>query len=293
MKMRMRPRARLAARLAVAGAAFFSSLAPSPGAAADASIEICGDLSARATEVAHHCRRALAAGGLSDRRRFAAAINLGAALHELGRPAAALEAFSDAADVAASIGADAGRSAIVQLHVGRAGAYEALRRRAEAEADWRAALAAAPDSFDVRLGLGAFHLRGGAHGAALEAFDAALALEPKAADALFNRGLTLIGLGRMDGAERDFTRLLTDNPNDAGALHHRARARAARDIGAALADFDAAIRLTPEWAEPWFRSALMLDRAGRVEEANFRFRRAFELGHKDPWLLERVRSLGG
>lgn len=265
-------------------APILSLTAPSAARAADGSLGVCADLSAPAEAVVLHCRRVLADDDLEPRREIAVRLNLAGALLEMNRPGAALEAY----DAAASLG-----SSVAILHVGRADALEALDRRAEAAESWGAARAAAPDSFDVLLGEGAFHLRGGAPEAALVALDAALAQEPDDPNALFNRGLALIALGRGAEAERDFTRLLTEAPNDAGAYHHRARARAGRDDAAAVRDFDKAIQLAPEWPEPWFRSGLLLDEAGQVEEANLRFRRAFELGEKDPWLLDRIKSFGG
>ncbi|MEM8751557.1 MAG: hypothetical protein AAGF90_01135 [Pseudomonadota bacterium] len=269
-----------------AASAFVAALAasaPQTARAADASLEVCGDLSAKPADVVHHCRRALD-GGLDDRAAFAVGLNLGAALLELGRPDAALDALAAAEALGFSR---------VELHVFRADAFEALERRREAGEAWAKAVASAPDSLDVRLGEGAFHLRAGALDPALAAFDAALAREPDDPTGLFNRGLTLIALGKGEAAERDFTRLLSEAPNDAGAYHHRARAKAERDDAGALRDFDRAIKLAPEWSEPWYRSGLLLDRIGRTEDANLRFRRAFELGETDPWLLERIKSFGG
>lgn len=254
------------------------------GAAANSSLAVCGDLSAKASDVAFHCGRAIRSGSLSTEATFAAQLNLGDAMLELHKPAQALDAF----DAAAATGLRR-----VELHVGRAMALEDLRRRSEAAESWRMALAAAPDSLDVRLGEGAFHLRGGDLRPALVAFDAALAIAPRDADALFNRGLTHIALNQMEAAVRDFSRLLEDAPSDAGAYHHRARAQTGWNDDAALRDFERASSLSPEWAAPWFLSGKILDRIGRADAANERFRRAFELGYQDPWLLERVRSLGG
>jgi tetratricopeptide (TPR) repeat protein len=252
--------------------------------ARDGSLAVCADLSARAGEVVHHCRRALASGSLNDDQSFGAQVNLGEALLSLGQEGLAIEAFSAAAVI---------RPGRVEPYIGRADAYEALDRQADAKRDWDQALALAADSFDVRMGRGAFFLRRAAPDSALAEFDMAVRLDRDDPDAVFNRGLAFIAVGRLAEAEADFSSLLRDNPNDAGAYHHRGRARAGSDDRAAVADFDKAIGLAPEWADPWFQSGLILDRTGNTEAANKRFRRAFELGQKDPWLLSRISSLGG
>lgn len=255
-----------------------------PVSAQDGSLERCGALSAPADEVAHHCRRAISNGGLSQEQEVAAGLNLGDALLTLGQTRAALDAF-DAAE-------RAGRNR-PELFMGRASAHEALGDRPAAAKDLDAALALAPNSFDVRLSRGAFYLRAGRADAAFEEFDAAVRLDDEDPDARFNRGLSLIALRRMDEAERDFTAVLRDFPNDAGAYLQRGRAREGRVDAGALADYEQAAALSPEWAEPWFLAGRLLDAAGRKDDADRRFRRAFELGYRDPWLERRIRSLGG
>src|SRR5690606_14577808 len=120
-------------------------------------------------------------------------------------------------------------------------------------------------------------LRAGRPEAALGEFDAAVQLDDKDVDARFNRGLTLIALGRGEAAASDFSAVIRDEPGDSGAYFQRARAREAADPAGALADFDQAISLSPEWGAPFVASGRLLDRLGRIEEANRRFRRAFEL----------------
>lgn len=258
--------------------------APPSARAASVSLEKCADLSASAQDVAHHCRRALANDRLSGDQALAAGLNLGDALLTLGRAEDALDAF----DAAAANGRER-----VELYLGRADAHETLGRRREAAGDLDRALALAPGSRDVRLARGAFYLGAGAADAAFEEFDAAVRLDPDDADARFNRGVALIALSRGAEAERDFTAVLRDYPKDAGAYLQRGRARDGRDDAGALADYEKAAALAPEWTDPVFLAGRLLDRTGRVEAANARFRRAFELGYRDPWLLERIRSLGG
>ncbi len=259
-------------------------LAPPAVLAADGSLERCGAPSAPAAEAVHHCRRALSLGGLTTEQEFLASLNLGDALLAMGQASAALDAFEAAAATGLSR---------VELPLGRAQAREALGDRLGAAKDLDAALALAPRSVDVRLVRGAFWLRLGRADAAFEEFDAAVRLDGGDVDARYNRGLTLLALGRAGDAEADFSRVLRDAPNDSGARLQRGRTREGRDDAAALADYQAAAELAPEWPEPWFRAGKLLDRLGRKGDADRNFRRAFELGMKDPWLLERMRALGG
>lgn len=258
--------------------------APDAAVARDGSLEQCGSLSAPVRDVIHHCRRALSRGGLTKKQEFVANLNLGDALLSTGTPGAARDAFA----AAAATGLER-----VELYVGRARAEEALGDRMAAARQLDRALELAPQSLDVRLARGAFYLRISQPEAALEEFNAAVRIDGDDADARFNRGLTLIALNRGGEAASDFSAVISSYPNDAGAYFQRGRAREGRDDSGALQDFDQATELSPEWALPYFVSGQLLDRLGREAEANRRFRRAFELGHKDPWLLNRIRSLGG
>ena len=257
---------------------------PSAGIASDGSLAVCANVNASAGDVALHCRRAIQSGGLSEGQAFGANVNLGAALIALGQPSLAVEAFDAAAALAPNR---------IEPLIGRADALEDVGRPTEAARDWFAAVKLAPDSLDVRLGKGAFHLRANAPAAALKEFDVAVRLTSDDPDALFNRGLANLALNRAVEAERDFTAVLSQYPSDAGAFYQRARTRAGRDDAGALADYARAAELAPEWSDPWYRAGRILDRLGRADDANLRFRRAFELGHKDPWLLDRITALGG
>jgi len=248
------------------------------------SIAVCGDSSASAGEVAHHCKLTLRNGGLSQQQIVGVYINLGYAELALGQTGQAVESFSEA------VRYDSRR---VEAYIGRANAYEDRRAFDLADRDWQSALGLASGSVDVRLGRGAYFLRQGKDALALEEFTAALRIDPDEADARYNRGLAWLSLSRFEEADSDFTRLLRDYPDDAGAYFNRARSRDGRNDRAALADFAKASELSPEWSSPWFFAGQMLDRLGREAEANRKFRRAFELGHQDPWLLQRIQNLGG
>ena len=85
--------------------------------------------------------------------------------------------------------------------------------------------------------------------------------------------------------------MIRRNAKDAGAYLYRAQSRAGLNDSGAAEDFDMAIELAGEWSLAWFVRGRYRDRLGDREGANADFLRANELGHSDPWLIERVREI--
>lgn len=245
-------------------------------------LELCGDPARPPGQAAQVCARALAAGGLSPEAEAGAAVNLGAALLDLGRPARAEAAYSRALSTGA-------RAALA--HEGRAKAREALGRLDEAAADWDRAAALAPSDPVTLTGRSAFRLRRGDAAGALADAEAGLARAPASVDLRVNRALALAALGREAEAEAALSAALRDAPEDARLRATRARLRAGRDPAGAVADYDRAIAARPDWAEAWFERGRLLDRLGRRGQAEEDFRRAWELGLRDPELAERVATM--
>ncbi len=260
-----------------------AALAAAPAAAQQGVAGVCGDPQARAAEAVRFCRRALEQGGLTQAERARAEANLGIALMELENPQRAVEAYQRATE------ADPG------LAIGWSGlarAREALGEPPAAAVAWNRAVRAAPRDGDILTGRGAFRLRAGNAAGALEDFEAAARAKPGDPDILFNSGLALAALGRDAEAERAFTRVLRERPEDVGAWINRARLRISRDRAAALADYDAAVARAEGWSTPWFERAVLLDAMGRRDEADRDFRRAWELGHRNELLTERMLEMG-
>jgi tetratricopeptide (TPR) repeat protein len=98
---------------------------------------------------------------------------------------------------------------------------------------------------------GVAHGRSGDLARALEAFDAALELDPKNLKALYNSGIALLGVGRGAEAAERFARFLELRPEDPLAHFHRGRAllREQRKEEA-LASLERAIELGfSDWVE--------------------------------------------
>ncbi len=137
---------------------------------------------------------------------------------------------------------------------------------------------------------------------ALEAFDAALALNPRYVEALIHRGLVLGDLGRTDEAAEHFRRAAAEDGPAQPGLPRQAKARLASlhaDLAEAYADagacdraveqYRAAIDLGPEYHDLRLRLGRALLRAGRHLEAREELERVVAMR---PGLGEAMTALG-
>jgi tetratricopeptide (TPR) repeat protein len=137
--------------------------------------------------------------------------------------------------------------------LGQAGAHHKRGELDAAERLYRQILDVQPDHFDALHLCGVLMQQRGEPAQALALIGAALAAKPRAApvhSALYNRGNALAALGRLDEALASFDEALALRPDYAAALLNRAqllqRAGRARE---ALAGFDRAFALAPAGAD--------------------------------------------
>ncbi|MEX0808676.1 MAG: tetratricopeptide repeat protein [Dongiaceae bacterium] len=123
----------------------------------------------------------------------------------------------------------------------RAVALHQAGKLAEADAAYRAIIAARPDFFHAHHLLGVLLMQQNQHQRALACVDEAIRIEPRFPDAYQSRGKILAELDRHDEAKESFSR--------------------------ALAAIDAALRATPRLAHGHFARGKMLEALGRPEEA--------------------------
>jgi tetratricopeptide (TPR) repeat protein len=247
-------------------------------------LALCSDPETPPRDALNACRRVAEHGRLDARRRALVWLNAGIAAHTLGRYVEAVEAHG------AAIEADPRLSAAFE---NRALAYAKLNQLNEALADHAAAISLQPTEPGAYLGRGILMLNQGAPERALPDFDKAIELDPSLTTARYNRGLAFLQLELNELAEVDFSAVIGRNPRDAGAYLNRGRARAAQGKTGVRNDFDRAITLKPEWAAGWYMRGRFFDSAGAIDEANADFLRAYQLGHSDPWLIERMRQMSG
>lgn len=161
----------------------------------------------------------------------------------------------------------------------------------------RKRLKEAPDDADAYADLGAFeHLRGESQ-AALEAFDAAIARDPKHVRAHTERSIVLATLGRVDDSVTAARRATAADAEDARA--HLVLANNLRKQGNAddaIAAYRRAIELDGDSANAHNNLGIMLERRGDLADARAHFARAVELSPAQPVFaknLARVRAAGG
>ncbi len=121
---------------------------------------------------------------------------------------------------------------------------------------------------------------------ALVAYDRALLLEPKNAEALAYRCDILSKLGKQDQAVASCDQALTDSgltdqSSSSLALTNRAQAnRKLNQLDTAVADYDRAISINPNDPTIWAEQAIVLEQLSRFTEALTSYDRAVQLNPK-------------
>jgi tetratricopeptide (TPR) repeat protein len=110
-----------------------------------------------------------------------------------------------------------------EAHFNLGNCYYALRRRAEAVAQFTAAVAAAPEYAEAWNNLGIARGELGDRDGAIEALERALQLVPYYADAHYNLAEALAGAGELDAARRHWRAYLSFDPNSRWADQVRKR----------------------------------------------------------------------
>ena len=104
--------------------------------------------------------------------------------------------------------------------------------------------------------------------AAINAYDAALRLNPADAVAYYNRGLARYALSQYEAAIADYNAALRLNPAYAVAYYNRGLVRyALGQYEAAIADYNAALRLNPAYAVAYYNRGLVRYALGQYEAA--------------------------
>lgn len=252
-----------------------------PGGARGEALSDCADPDLTAPRTLDVCREALRDPQLSPAQRARVLTNLGVALAALDRHGDAVDAF----DLAVNTDPD-----LTEARANKARSLAALGRLEQARAAFDRAIERAPGDATLWAGRGALRLRTGDAKGAVDDLNRAIRRNRQAPGAMFNRGLAHLEAGQPREAEADFTQVLRRDPEDAAAHLYRAEARARLRDARAAEDFDRAIALAPDWAMAHARRGLFREAQGREDAAREDFRRAYELGMSERWLVERVQS---
>ena len=231
----------------------------------------------RAKDAAEVYRRALAArpGDVQ------ALLGLGQAAAAAGDQAAAEAAFRQAMEIQPSWA----------VYNGLASYYYGIGRYAEAADMFRKAARTAPDSSWAQSNVGGAEAMRCDYPAAVEAFRAALTIDPKNASAASNLGMTQLWAGRAAEAAVSLERAAAATPGEyriwgnlgeayADSPATAPKAKAAYEKSIALAREQ--LRLNPRNGEAYSYIATGLARTGRVAEADAPMKQALELEEQDP-----------
>jgi protein O-GlcNAc transferase len=126
--------------------------------------------------------------------------------------------------------------------------------------------------------------------AAVSAFQEALKLDPRRADAENGLGAALGKLGDQPGSQAAFRRAIAIDPGYAEAHYNLALwLRESGDIGQALSELDTAIKLRPDYEAAQLASALILQQSGQPDKAISLFKAVLQ---QDPRSAETHNWLG-
>lgn len=207
-----------------------------------------------------------------DPNQARAHCNLGAALQDLGRAEAALASYDAALrlDPQYALAWD-----------NRGNTLRRLQRPQEALDAYERALALRPDSADAWCHRAIVLLELGRPADAAASAERALAARPDWIEALLALGNALQALDHHDDAVHAYDRALAQDKHAARADLWCARGAALKKSGRldeALASYEQALRLRPDYALAEHYRANVLRALGRVDEAIAGYRRALALG---------------
>src|SRR5476649_1120704 len=148
----------------------------------------------------------------------------------------------------------------------------------EAEAHYRAVLAAQPAHFGALHLSGLVHYQRGAFAAAADWIARAIAVNPGAPEPHSNLGLALLELRRPEDALESFERSLKVKPDVPASLNNRGNALLALNRHAeALADYDRALAVQPNFILAHNNRGNTLRALGRPEEALLAYASALQV----------------
>jgi tetratricopeptide (TPR) repeat protein len=155
-------------------------------------------------------------------------------------------------------------------------------RSAEAEKQYRVALALAPRNGDALRSLGALYLQAGKPEQALPLLQAALQVEPNNAEILNNLGVALSKAGRREEAAAHFRQALEIKPAYGEALVNLGSAlQSKKNFEEAVVCFERALRLRPDDPETLYCLGSALYEQGKPEAALAYYAKATQIRPSD------------
>jgi len=120
--------------------------------------------------------------------------------------------------------------------------------------------------------------RSGKYDEAIECFDKAIQINPKYAEAWYNKGTALDFLGKHNKAIECFKKALSIDPDYADAWHNKGIALGKLGkYNEAIECFDKAIKINPDHAEAWYNRGIAFTLSGESSNAMKCYDRAYVL----------------
>jgi len=164
--------------------------------------------------------------------------------------------------------------------------YAGLKRMAPAEAAFRSALACEPSNTSVLIALGRLHAASKRYDEAMEVWSALCETIPDAVEPKLQVA-RILDLRQDEGTERALRDVLAIDPTHDEALARLARwtSRDRQRIDVSLGLWNELARLDTESVVPFVERGRLLERYGRLEEAEAEYRRAVARGPRTPLAL--------
>lgn len=119
---------------------------------------------------------------------------------------------------------------------------------------------------------------------AIQAFSAAILLQPDKPDLYVNRGSAYTNVGRIDEAIADYQKAIAIDPAYAEAYVGRGAAYYLQNnLDLALADYQKAIELNPNLVGAFFNRGMIFRQRGELERAKADFQKVLEIGTDLYW----------
>ena len=110
----------------------------------------------------------------------------------------------------------------------------------------------------------------------------AIELNPKFAEAFYNRGLAYSIKGDLDKVIADYTRAIELNPKYVAAFNNRGVAYKDKgELDKAISDYNKAIELNPKFAEAFYNRGIAYKDKGELDKAISDYNKAIELNPKE------------
>jgi protein O-GlcNAc transferase len=177
--------------------------------------------------------------------------------------------------------------AAAHLHLGNV--FKRQGKLDEALGSYENALKLKPDLAEACNNLGVVLQSQGKFAEALAAYERAVKLRPGDIEAAYNRAVALQQQGNREEAERAYRDILRQSPNRfvyvnlGGLLQEQGR------LDEALAAFDAALTLDPDYAEAQFNRGVALQQQGRLDAAIEAYKQSLRLR---PDYIEAATNMG-